>query len=126
MLVWIRTHDDLQFQRQLGCPLDHGRSLKYQTFSIAYSLESFENFQHDERGLFELKLGGAVYAAGVVFFKCDGRIPLAHAIWHLFVLAGSMIHYFAVLEHLYGAGSQPQAVLVNVEMSGPKILHSEF
>ena len=67
-----------------------------------------------------------VYVAGVVFFKCDGRIPLAHAIWHLFVLAGSMIHYFAVLEHLYGAGSQPQAVLVNVEMSGPKILHSEF
>jgi channel protein (hemolysin III family) len=29
----------------------------------------------------KLKLGGTVYVIGVIF-NCDGRIPLAHAIWH--------------------------------------------
>jgi hypothetical protein len=79
--------------------------------------------------LFELKLGGVVYVIGVIFFKCDGRIPLAHAIWHLFVVAGSMIHYFAVINYLFeddrehGRG---EAVLAKFEATKPAFVHTEF
>jgi len=54
----------------------------------------------DDFGLDELKLGGVIYLIGVVFFKLDGRIPFAHAIWHLHVVAASKIHYDAVIRYL--------------------------
>jgi hemolysin III len=47
-------------------------------------------------GLMWLGAGGILYTLGVVFFSMD-RIPYFHAAWHLFVLAGSIAHYFAVL-----------------------------
>ena len=40
--------------------------------------------------------GGLAYTAGVVFFVWD-LLPFNHAIWHLFVLAGSICHFFCVL-----------------------------
>jgi hemolysin III len=43
-----------------------------------------------------LLAGGLAYTGGVIFFAAK-RIPYSHAIWHLFVLAGSSCHYFAVL-----------------------------
>ena len=53
-------------------------------------------------GTFELVLGGLIYMLGVVFFKSDGIIPCAHAIWHLFVVAGSSFHLYAVHTYLIG------------------------
>jgi len=53
-------------------------------------------------GMRELLLGGASYIVGVGFFKSDGFIPCAHAIWHLFVGLGSLYHYFAVCKYLMG------------------------
>ncbi|XP_075371170.1 monocyte to macrophage differentiation factor 2 [Mycteria americana] len=47
-------------------------------------------------GLPELVAGGFSYCLGMVFFKSDGRIPFAHAIWHLFVAIGAGIHYYAI------------------------------
>ena len=47
-------------------------------------------------GLLWLLAGGLAYTVGTVFFAWK-RIPYNHAIWHLFVLAGSICHYFAVL-----------------------------
>ena len=41
--------------------------------------------------------GGFFYTIGLVFFALDERIRHFHGIWHLFVLAGSMSHYFAIL-----------------------------
>ncbi|WP_052384113.1 PAQR family membrane homeostasis protein TrhA [Litchfieldella xinjiangensis] len=46
-------------------------------------------------GLILLVAGGLSYTLGVVFFAIRA-IPYNHAIWHLFVLGGSICHYFAV------------------------------
>jgi len=43
--------------------------------------------------------GGIAYTVGVVFY-CWKRLPYGHMIWHLFVLAGSACHYFAILQLL--------------------------
>lgn len=40
--------------------------------------------------------GGAFYTLGVIFFLWE-RLRFNHAIWHLFVLAGSICHFTAVL-----------------------------
>jgi len=47
-------------------------------------------------GIFWIGLGGLFYTAGIAFFAFD-RLSYFHALWHLFVLAGSTCHYFAVL-----------------------------
>ncbi len=47
-------------------------------------------------GLALLAAGGLTYTAGVIFYKWR-RLPYNHAIWHGFVLAGSALHFFAVL-----------------------------
>ncbi len=44
-----------------------------------------------------LAAGGAVYTAGIVFYLYDERFRHFHGIWHLFVLAGSAVHYVAIL-----------------------------
>lgn len=43
-----------------------------------------------------LLIGGACYTVGVVFFALTNRFRFAHALWHVFVLAGSVTHFFAV------------------------------
>jgi hemolysin III len=44
-----------------------------------------------------LLAGGILYTTGVIFFVLDHWYPRCHGIWHLFVLAGSISHYFAIL-----------------------------
>jgi hemolysin III len=46
-------------------------------------------------GFLWLAAGGLFYTGGLVFFALD-RIRYFHAIWHLFVLAGSLCHFFSV------------------------------
>jgi hemolysin III len=46
-----------------------------------------------------LLLGGVCYTLGVIFYAWK-RLPYQHAIWHLFVLAGSICHFFGLLFHL--------------------------
>lgn len=44
-----------------------------------------------------LAAGGVLYTVGIVFYALDDRVKHAHGVWHLFVLAGSVSHYGAVL-----------------------------
>jgi len=47
-------------------------------------------------GVFWLAMGGVSYTLGVVFYAWR-KLPYNHAIWHLFVLGGSICHFIAVL-----------------------------
>ncbi|NHV10149.1 hemolysin III family protein [Cronobacter turicensis] len=42
-----------------------------------------------------LAAGGIIYSLGVIFYVCK-RIPYNHAIWHGFVLGGSVCHFLAI------------------------------
>jgi hemolysin III len=48
-------------------------------------------------GFFWLLAGGIFYTSGVVFFVLDNWYPWCHGVWHLFVVAGSISHYFSIL-----------------------------
>jgi hemolysin III len=54
-------------------------------------------------GLWLLFGGGVCYTLGVAFYV-SRRLPYSHAIWHAFVLAGSVMQYFAVLFHVLPPG----------------------
>ena len=47
-------------------------------------------------GLLWLVAGGLAYTGGVAFYLMK-RLPYGHLVWHLFVLAGTACHYFAIL-----------------------------
>jgi len=51
-------------------------------------------------GLVLLGAGGIAYTVGVVFFALSKRVVHMHGVWHLFVIAGSVCHYFAVVQTL--------------------------
>jgi len=41
--------------------------------------------------------GGLCYTLGTAFLVFDNRFPYSHAIWHLFVMAGSTLHFLCIL-----------------------------
>jgi hemolysin III len=47
-----------------------------------------------------LAAGGIFYTVGIVFYASDTWLAHAHGVWHLFVIAGSASHYYAILEYL--------------------------
>lgn len=47
-------------------------------------------------GLILLAAGGVAYSLGVIFYLCK-RIPYNHAIWHVFVFAGTVLQFLSVL-----------------------------
>jgi hemolysin III len=49
----------------------------------------------NQHSLYLLVAGGLAYTLGVVFYLAD-RLPYMHAIWHLFVIGGSALHFAAV------------------------------
>jgi hemolysin III len=48
-----------------------------------------------ENALWLLLAGGLCYSVGTVFYLWK-KLPYHHAVWHLFVLGGSVCHFFAV------------------------------
>jgi hemolysin III len=51
-----------------------------------------------------LVAGGVAYTAGIVFYLWK-RLPYHHAIWHVFVLSGSVLQFFAVLLSIKSSGA---------------------
>ena len=47
-------------------------------------------------GLWLLLIGGLFYTFGIIFYV-SRRMPFNHAVWHLFVLAGTVFQFFAIL-----------------------------
>jgi hemolysin III len=47
-------------------------------------------------GIVWIVLGGVLYSLGVIFFLWR-TLPYNHAIWHIFVLAGTTTHFFGIL-----------------------------
>lgn len=45
--------------------------------------------------------GGLAYTAGIVFYIIDYRMRLSHFIWHLFVMAGSILHYIMMVMYIF-------------------------
>ncbi|MDD3765031.1 MAG: hemolysin III family protein [Nevskiales bacterium] len=50
-------------------------------------------------GLALMVAGGITYSGGVAFYVWE-RLRYHHAIWHMFVLGGSVLHFFAVLYYV--------------------------
>jgi len=50
-------------------------------------------------GVFWIAIGGLFYTVGVIFYLWK-RLPYGHALWHLFVLAGSASHFFAIIRYV--------------------------
>jgi hemolysin III len=47
-------------------------------------------------GMTWLVTGGLFYTVGIVFYALDKKFAHSHGIWHLFVMAGSLCHYFTI------------------------------
>ena len=44
--------------------------------------------------------GGVFYTVGIIFYVLDTRLKHSHGIWHLFVIAGSALHYVAIMRYV--------------------------
>jgi hemolysin III len=51
-------------------------------------------------GIALLAAGGIVYTVGIAFFALSKHVAYSHGVWHLFVLAGSVCHYVAVVRYV--------------------------
>lgn len=51
------------------------------------------------QGIKLLVIGGLIYTIGTIFYMCR-KIPYHHAIWHIFVLLGTICHFFAVFYYV--------------------------
>ena len=49
--------------------------------------------------LLMMGIGGLFYTVGIYFYS-QNKIPYNHAIWHLFVLAGSAFHFFGIYNYI--------------------------
>jgi hemolysin III len=65
---------------------------------IVFALEPLMRSVHPD-GVTLLVLGGVTYTLGVIFYAWE-RLPYNHAIWHVFVLVGTALHFSCVLGYV--------------------------
>jgi hemolysin III len=52
------------------------------------------------KGFSLLLIGGIFYTIGTIFFSLGTKIKYSHPIWHLFVIAGSIFHFFCIIYYI--------------------------
>lgn len=77
---------------------------KFETFStllylvmgwlIVFDFSTLSQIMHSN-GILLLFAGGLAYTVGIIFYAIE-KIPFNHVIWHLFVLAGAVCHFFMI------------------------------
>lgn len=107
--IWVLAIGGIVFKVTLG--------FKYQKTSAAFylvmgwlvliAIEPLTTHVPPD-GVLWLLAGGVSYSLGVIFFAWH-RLRYAHLVWHLFVIGGSVCHFFAVL--LYSGVSRLAPVL---------------
>ena len=65
---------------------------------IVFSIKSILSFPSN--ALWFLVLGGVAYTVGIIFYK-NKKLKFFHFIWHIFVLAGSVLQFFCVYFYVY-------------------------
>ena len=65
---------------------------------IVFSIKSILAFS--AAALWFLVLGGVSYTVGIIFYK-NKNLKFFHFIWHIFVLGGSVLHFFCVYFYVY-------------------------
>ncbi|CAH0564063.1 unnamed protein product [Brassicogethes aeneus] len=98
-IVWVMAFLGIVYQQTFHEKYKTLETLFYLFMGIGPSLTILT--EHLISGITELSIGGLLYVLGVIFFKCDGVFPFAHAVWHLFVVMAAAVHYYAVLKYLY-------------------------
>eukprot|EP00240_Pyramimonas_obovata_P001398 CAMPEP_0118924710 /NCGR_PEP_ID=MMETSP1169-20130426/2718_1 /TAXON_ID=36882 /ORGANISM="Pyramimonas obovata, Strain CCMP722" /LENGTH=496 /DNA_ID=CAMNT_0006865841 /DNA_START=268 /DNA_END=1757 /DNA_ORIENTATION=+ len=54
-------------------------------------------------------LGGVLYTSGIYFYAVGNKVPSYHVVWHMFVLAASLVHYLAILWYCIPPGQAGEA-----------------
>ncbi|WP_203258163.1 PAQR family membrane homeostasis protein TrhA [Hyunsoonleella ulvae] len=61
---------------------------------IVFDFSTLSQIMHSN-GILLLFAGGLAYTVGIIFYAVE-KIPFNHVIWHLFVLAGAVCHFFMI------------------------------
>ena len=62
---------------------------------IVFAFGTFKS-NIDSVGFWLILSGGIAYTSGIIFYVKD-KIPYYHAVWHIFVMLGSILQFFAIL-----------------------------
>lgn len=103
-IIWTLAILGIVAKCTLGCRMPRLSTIVYLAMGwlIVIAMQPFLTHV-SPAGIAWLVAGGLCYTAGVVFYVSDQRIRYAHALWHVFVAAGTTFHFIAVLGH---AGSR--------------------
>ena len=93
--VMDKHQQDQRLRRAIVRMIARFRAQTGMNFSDEQGLTDQLYIHLEGEGLLLLGLGGLIYSLGVIFYVAK-RIPYNHAIWHLFVLGGSVCHFMAI------------------------------
>jgi hemolysin III len=86
-LIWLRYMHPIFYVIYLG--------MGWIGFAFAGSVEAKVGWN----GVEMILIGGVCYTGGMVFYALR-RLPFNHALWHLSVMAGSIVHFFAIYDYV--------------------------